>query len=127
MDPERTRSEWKFGTRAYQTGDLVFQEGDLGTEAYIVFDQDDFLHWLDTPDCARSGIAEECKPRLSAKSDFVKVCLLSAGEKKGAGVSGALSHFVCSVRRYGATLISTRRFLPSATPSPVRLALNSSP
>jgi CRP/FNR family transcriptional regulator, cyclic AMP receptor protein len=36
MDPESTKSEWKFGTRAYQAGDLVFQEGDLGAEAYIV-------------------------------------------------------------------------------------------
>ncbi len=36
MDPKRAKSEWKFGTLAYQAGDLVFQEGDLGAEAYIV-------------------------------------------------------------------------------------------
>ena len=36
MDPKNAKSEWKFGTRAYQPGDLVFQEGDLGAEAYIV-------------------------------------------------------------------------------------------
>lgn len=36
MDQKRAKSEWKFGTRAYQAGDLVFQEGDRGTEAYIV-------------------------------------------------------------------------------------------
>ncbi len=36
MDPKQANSEWKFGTRAYQAGDLIFQEGDLGLEAYIV-------------------------------------------------------------------------------------------
>ena len=36
MDPKRASSEWKFGTRAYRAGELVFQEGDLGAEAYIV-------------------------------------------------------------------------------------------
>lgn len=36
MDPKKANSEWKFGTRAYQTGDLVFREGDAGGEAYIV-------------------------------------------------------------------------------------------
>jgi hypothetical protein len=36
MDTKKARAEWKFGTRAYQAGDLVFQEGDMGAEAYIV-------------------------------------------------------------------------------------------
>lgn len=36
MDPKAAKSEWKFGTRAYQAGDQVFQEGDMGIEAYIV-------------------------------------------------------------------------------------------
>lgn len=36
MDPKKAKAEWKFGTRAYQAGDLVFQEGDMGVEAYIV-------------------------------------------------------------------------------------------
>lgn len=36
MDTNAAKSEWKFGTRAYQAGDLVFREGDMGVEAYIV-------------------------------------------------------------------------------------------
>ena len=36
MDPKSTNSEWKFGTRSYDAGEVVFQEGDLGIEAYIV-------------------------------------------------------------------------------------------
>lgn len=36
MDPKSTKSEWKFGTRAYQAGEPVFQEGDMGIDAYIV-------------------------------------------------------------------------------------------
>ena len=36
MDPKSTKSEWKFGTRSYDAGEVVFQEGDLGIEAYIV-------------------------------------------------------------------------------------------
>lgn len=36
MDRKSSNSEWKFGTRSYRAGEVVFQEGDLGIEAYIV-------------------------------------------------------------------------------------------
>lgn len=36
MSSRETKTDWKFGTRSYRAGDLVFQEGDLGAEAYIV-------------------------------------------------------------------------------------------
>lgn len=55
MEKARTRTEWRFGTRAYQSGDLVFQEGDLGAEAYIV----------------QSGEIEIHKSRGPGKQDIV--------------------------------------------------------
>lgn len=36
MNVQRPKSEWKYGTQAYAEGDVVFREGDMGAEAYLV-------------------------------------------------------------------------------------------
>lgn len=36
MNAQRPKSKWKYGTQAFSAGDLVFREGDLGAEAYLV-------------------------------------------------------------------------------------------
>lgn len=36
MNVQRLKTEWKYGTLAFDAGDLVFREGDLGAEAYLV-------------------------------------------------------------------------------------------
>lgn len=36
MNIQRPKKDWKYGTQAFCAGDLVFREGDLGAEAYLV-------------------------------------------------------------------------------------------
>ncbi|MDA0787736.1 MAG: cyclic nucleotide-binding domain-containing protein [Proteobacteria bacterium] len=36
MNIQRSKTDWKYGTRVIAAGDTVFREGDLGAEAYIV-------------------------------------------------------------------------------------------
>lgn len=36
MNHQRPKTEWQYGTQAYSAGDIVFQEGDFGAEAYLV-------------------------------------------------------------------------------------------
>jgi len=36
MNIQRSKTDWKYGTRVFEAGGSVFREGDLGGEAYIV-------------------------------------------------------------------------------------------
>lgn len=36
MNAQPQKTKWKYGTRAYANGEIVFREGDMGAEAYIV-------------------------------------------------------------------------------------------
>lgn len=36
MNIQRSKTDWKHGTRVFEAGDSVVHEGDLGAEAYIV-------------------------------------------------------------------------------------------
>jgi len=36
MNVQRSKTDWKYGTRVFEAGGSVFHEGDLGAEAYIV-------------------------------------------------------------------------------------------
>ena len=36
MNIQRSKTDWKYGTRVLEAGGSVFREGDLGGEAYIV-------------------------------------------------------------------------------------------
>ncbi|MEP4379471.1 MAG: cyclic nucleotide-binding domain-containing protein [Alphaproteobacteria bacterium] len=36
MNVQRQKTGWKYGTQDFRAGDIVFREGDLGAEAYIV-------------------------------------------------------------------------------------------
>lgn len=62
MNIQRPKTDWKYGTRVFEAGGTVFEEGDLGAEAYIV----------------ESG-AVEIRRSVAGKPDYQVLGTLTAG------------------------------------------------